>query len=46
MAASKEKPVQQQGDWVYTPYYKHWLAGKIVRRKDGGMFRFPRRPKK
>jgi hypothetical protein len=46
MATSKDKSGQKDGDWVFTPYFKHWRTGQIVRRKDGGMFRFPRRPKK
>lgn len=44
MATSKEKTVQN-GDWVFTPYFRHWRTVQIVRRKDGGMFRFRRRKK-
>jgi hypothetical protein len=31
--------------WVYTPYFVHWRSRKRVYRKNGGMFRFPRRPR-
>jgi len=46
MATSKDKSGQKDGDWVLTPYFKHWRTGQIVRRKDGGMFPFPSTTKK
>jgi hypothetical protein len=26
--------------WVFAKCFKHWRSGKLVYRKDGGMFRF------